>query len=202
MDSKGERTRERILQTAENIILGKGFSGTSIDEIIAESGITKGGFFYHFDGKNDLAVHLIRRYRVQDEKILGSFFERAADLSEDPVQRVLIAVKLFAETMSNLPGLHPGCLVASFTYESQIFDPEVRDLIRKGVLEWRELFGKHFAAAKAASPKATNVDTEQLADMFSTVIEGGIVLSRALNDPKILPQQILLFRSYLKTLFI
>lgn len=44
---KGEETRTRILDVAEAAVLQKGFGGTSIEELIAETGITKSGFFYH-----------------------------------------------------------------------------------------------------------------------------------------------------------
>ena len=52
---KGEETRERILETAEAAAPAKGFAATSIEEVIAEAGITKSGFFYHFRDKNALA---------------------------------------------------------------------------------------------------------------------------------------------------
>jgi AcrR family transcriptional regulator len=46
--SKGEQTRERLLDLAEERVLHKGFASTSIDELIAAAGITKSGFFYHY----------------------------------------------------------------------------------------------------------------------------------------------------------
>ncbi len=201
MENKGERTKERILQTAEKIILGKGFSGTSIEEIIAESEITKGGFFYHFNGKNDLAVSLVRRYLAQDEAIFQSIFTRADALSEDSLQRLLIALNLFAEAMGNLPGAHPGCLVATFTYESQICDPEIRELIAGGVKRWRQIFKEKLDAAKADHKPKVDFDTEQVADMFTAIIEGGIILSRSLQDPAALPNQVLHYRNYVRFLF-
>ena len=45
---KGGETREQILAVAEASVLAKGFAATSIEEIIAEVGLTKSGFFYHF----------------------------------------------------------------------------------------------------------------------------------------------------------
>ena len=67
MGVKGQQTRENILACAEGIILQRGYSGTSIEDIIREAGITKGGFFYHFDGKSDLAKKLMLRYLEQDK---------------------------------------------------------------------------------------------------------------------------------------
>ncbi|TIL69490.1 MAG: helix-turn-helix transcriptional regulator, partial [Mesorhizobium sp.] len=56
---KGAETRERILEIAEASVLAKGFGATSIEEVIAEAGITKSGFFYHFKDKNELARALM-----------------------------------------------------------------------------------------------------------------------------------------------
>ena len=108
---KGEATRERILEVAEASVLAKGFGATSIEEVIAEAGITKSGFFYHFRDKNELAHHLLRRYVAEDQRILDEVFGRAAELSEDPLQSFLIGLKLLAEVMSDLPGGHPGCMI-------------------------------------------------------------------------------------------
>lgn len=53
--TKGERTRERILDVAYESIVQKGFAATSIEELVEAAGITKSGFFYHFRDKNDMA---------------------------------------------------------------------------------------------------------------------------------------------------
>ena len=59
--TKGEQTRQRILDIAETAVLSKGFEATSIDEIIAEAEITKSGFYYHFADKNMLARAMLKR---------------------------------------------------------------------------------------------------------------------------------------------
>ncbi|MEL7538720.1 MAG: TetR family transcriptional regulator [Pseudomonadota bacterium] len=201
MPTKGERTRDAILTTAETLILQNGYSGTSIDQIIGDSGITKGGFFYHFNGKNDLAKHLVLRYLDQDAQFFNGLFERAYELTDDPLQQMLIFVKLLAEQMADLPSTHPGCLVASFTYESNQLDADVRDLIADGVHSWRQLFTAQLDKAAAAHPMQIEQSPEVLADMLTAVIEGGILLSRSLNDKALLPMQLLQYRSYLQLLF-
>ncbi len=115
MASKGEATREKLMNIAERHILLSGFAATSIEVLIKEAGITKGGFFYHFEGKNALACALMQRYREQDALLFSSLFKRAEELTNDQLQQMLVFVKLLAEKMDNLEGLHPGCLVASFT---------------------------------------------------------------------------------------
>lgn len=111
--SKGEQTRERLMDIAQDAVLHKGFYATSLDEIIAEAGITKSGFFYHFRDKNDLAKAMLQRYLDSEWAVFDGLFKKADELSEDPLHSFLIFLKLFAETMGDLPNGHPGCLVAS-----------------------------------------------------------------------------------------
>jgi TetR/AcrR family transcriptional repressor of nem operon len=201
MGTKGEQTREHIMATAESIILNRGYSGTSIEEIINKAGITKGGFFYHFSGKNDLARNLIIRYLDTDLTFFTGLSDRARSLTEDPLQQFLLFLKLMAEAMEDLPGAHPGCLVASFTYEAEQFDDEVRELNAEGVLSWRKIFGEQLGAVAEKYPMKIEKSFDELADMLTSVIEGGIIMSKLLQDRKILPNQILQYRDYVRLVF-
>ncbi|WP_108660197.1 TetR/AcrR family transcriptional regulator [Acuticoccus kandeliae] len=197
----GRNTRERILDIAEAGILAKGFGATSIEEIIAEASITKSGFFYHFRDKNELARALLQRYLDTEEGILDDIFARAAAVETDPLDRFLLGLRLFAEMMADLPNGHPGCLVATVCYSERMFDREVRELNRTAVLTWRARFLAMFEAIAAVHPPREPVDLRALADMVSSTVEGGIVLSKAITEPAVLSEQILLLRSYVGLLF-
>ena len=164
--TKGQETRERLLAIAEASVLAKGFAATSIEEVIAEAGITKSGFFYHFGDKNALAHEMLLRYVAAD-----------------------------------LPNGHPGCLIASVCYQERLFDQTVRQLTAESVRKWNAFFRERIEAIAAAYPPVEPVDLDQLAGMMSCIVDGGIIMSKALEDPAILPQQVLLFRSYIKLLF-
>ncbi|MCP4315611.1 MAG: TetR/AcrR family transcriptional regulator [Hyphomicrobiales bacterium] len=199
---KGQETRERLMDIAEVSVLTKGFGATSIDEIIAAADITKSGFFYHFNDKNQLALALLRRYVEREDQLLDDLFGRARELHDDPLHAFLIGLKLFAEMMADLSKAHPGCLVATCCYNERLFDSDVRELNRQSVLSWRQRFLTELEKIAEIYPPKDNVDLEDLADMVSGVVEGGIVMSKALEQPQVLARQILLFRSYLKLLFL
>ena len=201
MATKGEATRENILEIAQSLMLQKGFSGTSIDEIISASSITKGGFFYHFESKNDLAKHLMLKYQHEDEIFFNSLFDRADELSEDPLQQMLIFLKLLAEAMEKLPDVHPGCLVATFTSANQQLNDEVKNVTADCTLSWRELFAQHLEKINQQHPMKIDVSINELSDMLSTILEGGIIISRTLSEQKILAQQILQYRNYLRLIY-
>jgi TetR/AcrR family transcriptional repressor of nem operon len=198
---KGEETRTRILDVAEAAVLQKGFNGTSIEELITETGITKSGFFYHFRDKNELAKALLHRYIDNDERIYDEIFGRARDLMDDPLQSFLLGMKLLSELLSDLPKGHPGCLVAVMCYYERLFDHDIQEINRQAALLWRRRFRRMFEDIVAVYPPREPLEPDQLADMVSTVIEGGIVLSKALKEPQSLPEQILVFRSFVKLLF-
>jgi TetR/AcrR family transcriptional repressor of nem operon len=199
---KGEQTRERLLTIAEASILAKGFGATSIEEVISEAEITKSGFFYHFKDKTELARALILRYLESDEILLDDLFGRAKELNEDPLHAFLIGLKLFAEMMEDLPEGHPGCLVATIVYQERLFDREIHELTRAGVIIWRKRFVDMLTEISEIYPPRDDVDMEAVADMISTMIEGGIIMSKALKEPKKLAEQVMLLRSYIKLLFL
>jgi AcrR family transcriptional regulator len=194
-------TRERILEVAEAAVLAKGFASTSIDELIAAVGITKSGFFYHFRDKGELAKAMLLRYLERDKALLDDMFQRADELNEDPLHGFLVGMKMFAEMMANLPEVHPGCLAASFCYQDQLFNREIRELNAAGMLAWRTRFRARLELIAGRYPPRQEVDLDALADMISTLVEGGLVLGRALKDASILPRQVLLYRDFIRLVF-
>lgn len=200
--SKGEQTRERIMDIAQDAVLHKGFASTSIDEIIVEAGITKSGFFYHFRDKNDLAKALLQRYTDDEWKVFDQLFKQADELSEDPLHSFLIFLKLFAELMGDLPNGHPGCLIASYVYQDFMFSGEVRELTTEGHRIWRRRFRERLDRIAERYPARIDVNLDDMADMLSAVADGGIILSKSLHDPSLLPRQILQYRAYVRLVFL
>jgi len=199
--ARGEQTRRRILEVAQDAILAKGFDATSIEEIVAAAEITRSGFFYHFRDKNELARALLEANIELDRQILTDVFRRGHELSDDPLHAFLIGLKLFAELMDDLPNGHPGCIVTTVCYQQRLFDREVRALNRQAVLNWRAHFLAELEAVAEAYPPRQPVDLVALADLLSTTVEGGIVMSKALGEPRLLGKQIMLQRGYIKLLF-
>jgi TetR/AcrR family transcriptional regulator, transcriptional repressor for nem operon len=198
---KGEATRERILEVAEASVLAKGFGATSIEEVIAEAGITKSGFFYHFRDKNELAHDLLRRYIAEDHRLLDDIFGRAAELSDDPLQAFLIGLKMLAELMSDLPGGHPGCMIASICYQERLFDRRVVDLNREAVESVNARVRVHLEAIMAIYPAREPLDIDTMAEMLSCIIDGGIIMAKVTDDPDRLASQILAYRAFIKLQF-
>jgi TetR/AcrR family transcriptional repressor of nem operon len=198
---RGGDTRERILDAAESAVLDKGFAATSIDELIAAVGITKSGFFYHFRDKGELAKALLVRYIERENELFGGLFRRADELNEDPLHGFLVALKMMAELVSDLPTGHPGCLVASYCYQDRLFDREIRELNASAMLGWRERFRERLELIAERYPPRIPVDLDDLADMLSVIADGGIILAKVVGDKEALPRQVLLYRDFIRMVF-
>ena len=190
MARKGDDTRERILDTAQAMILNRGFAGVSVDQIIQSMGLTKGAFFHHFRNKNDLARTLIQRYSDRGVELFNETLARAKRLSDDPLQQFLILIGLYEELFEGLTEPYPGCLLASYVYELQQFDEETRNIINiEFELSRRELTKLIGQILEKYRPRR-EVDPRSLADGFMSVFEGAFILSKSLNEPNITVEQL------------
>jgi AcrR family transcriptional regulator len=193
--------RDRILEVAHDAVIAKGFDATSIDEIAAAVEITRAGFFYHFPDKNALARALIERHIAQEAEMVEGFIARAEELSDDPLQQVLITLRLMAEGFAEIPGGYPGCILASATYQDRLFNAEVKDANRRALLAFRERFQGLFVRIAEVYPPREPVDPAELADLMNAILEGAIILARGMGDPPLLIRQVLLARQMIKALY-
>jgi TetR/AcrR family transcriptional repressor of nem operon len=197
-----EKTRERILDGAQALILDFGFGATTVDAVVKRAGITKGAFFHHFASKTDLAHALVRRFAQQDREVLESQLARAGRLATDPLQQVLLLIGFYEEGFEAAGDSAPaGCLFASYIYENKLFDPETIDILKASTLLWREVMLGKLRQVVAVHPPRQAVDLESLADLFYSITEGAYVMTKTLGDRTLLPRQAAHLRTYLTLLF-
>ena len=201
MSKKGIETRARIMDAAQAMILDHGYGGMSVDQLINSLGLTKGAFFHHFNSKGDLAKTLIQRYADQGIDVFKETMGRARKLSDDPLQQLLIVIGLYEEIFEGLEEPYEGCLLASYVYELQQFDDDMRPIINTEFLHWRKELTVLFEQICKRYPPRAEFDTVALADMFTSTFEGAFVLSKALQEPAITAQQLRLYKTFVEILF-
>jgi len=201
VQSKGARTRDRLLDLAYDSVIRKGFAATSIEELVEAAGITKSGFFYHFRDKNDLARQLMIRYAAENETFLDGMAARARELSDDPLHSFLIFLKFYAEAMEEMVDAHPGCLVATVTFQDMSFDREARRLTTEGVMAWRSRFVAWLEEIAAVYPPRGKAQLTDLADAILAFTYGGMTMAKALNHNDAISRQALLFRETVRLHF-
>lgn len=201
MGRKGDATRKRILDTAQQLILSHGYSGMSVDQLIRQLGMTKGAFFHHFKSKNELARTLIQRFSDEGVTLFKSTLARARKYSDDPLQQLLIVIRQYEEIFEGISEPYDGCLLAAYVYEFQQFDAEIRDVVNVEFRLSRKELTKLLKAIVRKYPPRREVDLTSLADGFMSLFEGAFILEKAMDESGITYQQLKHYRTYIELLF-
>jgi TetR/AcrR family transcriptional repressor of nem operon len=201
MPRDGSATRTRILDSAERLVMERGFAATSVDEVIAESSSSKGAFFHHFPTKNHLGRALVARYAAADIEHLETFMAAAEAETDDPAGQVVAFVGRFEEAADEIVAEQPGCLYVSFIYDRQLSRDGTTDTIVDAIVAWRDLLRAKLQAAAVRHPLRWDVDLEDLANHVFVTFEGAFILARSLGDPSQMRRQLRLLRQFLEALF-
>ena len=197
MAKKGAETRERLLDAAIALFLRQGYAGTSLDDILRDTGLTKGAFFHHFRSKSDLALAAAQHAGEQQARLFAECSAQAEAMSDDPLERMLVFLRLSLE----LPQTPAGCIFATYTHESAQFEPEIQAFVAERFRRWQAAYEQKFVALIAARTPALPVTAAELAQMLICMIEGGLILSSSDGNPGCLARQSQRFRQYLELLF-
>ena len=142
------------------------------------------------------------RYIERENELFDDILARADELNEDPLHGFLVGLKMLSELMADLPGGHPGCLVASYSYQDRLFDREVQALNTAAVLGWRKRFRASLELIAARYPPRVAIDLDDLADMLAVIADGGIILSSVVKDEGALSRQMMLYRDFVRAIFL
>lgn len=198
MPRDGSATRERILDVAEKLVIDQGFSATSVDEVIAGSGTSKGAFFHHFSSKADLARRLVERYAAADVDELRAGLEAVAGI-DDAGRQVVEFVRFFEEGADRLMSAQSSCLYVAVLTERQLAGDAATAPIRTAVHAWRAPLADLLREATAGRG---DLDCEALADHLFVTFEGAFVLARATGDPGVMRAQLATLRRLLEALLV
>lgn len=201
MARDGTATKEKILEVAQQLVLEYGFGGMSVDQVITAAGITKGAFFHHFKSKNELAQALLDRYVQMDNQLLHDLMARAENLSRDPLQQYLIFVGLLEEMMRGLSEPPPGCLIASYIYQLEIFSADTQQAVIAGFQEWERVLGEKLAAVFNKYTPKLPVTARLIYNNLLALFEGGVIIAKLYDKGGMLAEQVGQHKNYIELLF-
>ena len=129
---RGTETRRRILEVAAQAFADRGYAGTSVSDVLKASGVTKGGFYFHFPSKEALALATLRH---KQEQWAGSVM--AAVLRHPGAVDQLDAM---VEALCDLHQQDPSCRVISrLCNELGDEHPELRPQLGTQLTTWMDM---------------------------------------------------------------
>lgn len=188
--------REKLLEMAQHLMLAKGYTAASVEEICEAASLTKGSFFHYFASKEDLGKAVLDRYvyTMLQAAQNAPFFKKS-----DPLQRLYGYIDFMIE-VSKDPARRSGCLLGNFAQVLTDTHPEIRTLCAAHFRLWADMLKEELDAAKAVY-KVKGVDTGTLAEHFIALFEGSLMLAKTRQDLGVIATNLSHFKNYLKTIF-
>jgi len=190
----GRSTREAILEAASRLIHVHGYNHTSLDDVLRESGVGKGNFYYHFKSKEDLG------YAILDQ-IIGSFLDRTLEpCFSDPEGRALTQIRCFLDRVletqreRNCVG---GCPLGNLAAELSDVHEGFRARLASVFAAWRERLTLALSTAQRRGTVDATCRPDAVAGFLIASLEGAILLTKLTKDIAVMEQCVAETKRYL-----
>ncbi|MEL6365476.1 MAG: TetR/AcrR family transcriptional regulator [Pseudomonadota bacterium] len=190
-------TRTKLLEAARDTIRTRGFTATTVDDLCAAAGVTKGAFFHHFKSKEALGVAAAEFWA----ETTAEFFRTAPyHEPEDPLERVLAYVD-FRKAIIEGDIAEFTCLVGTMTQEIYGTHPDIRKACAVSIFGHAVTLEADIQAAMDERGIDAGWTAESLARHTQCVLQGGFILAKATGDPALARESADHLRRYIERLF-
>lgn len=156
--NKAATTRLTILQKAFELIYTNGYRTTSIDDIIAQTGVTKGAFYYHFKNKDEMGLAVIQELLSSDNY---DSFSNMLQQTGNPVKDIYNLMKyLLIDT--DMMVVEYGCPVGNLTQELSSFNRDFAVALQKLAAHWQQEMEQSINKGKKAGTIRKDVNSRQV----------------------------------------
>src|SRR5579863_8421169 len=189
--------RDKLLDAAITLVREKGYSSTSVDELCAQAGVTKGAFFHHFKSKDALAVAAAKHW----SEITGAFFETAPyHRHSDPLDRVLGYLD-FRKAILKGEIAEFTCLVGTMVQEIYSTNPDIREACEACISGHAAKVAADIAEARKRYRVRASWTAESLGLHTQAVLQGAFIMAKASGGAAIAAASIDHLRRYIELLF-
>lgn len=176
---KGAATRDQILNAASRLIHVQGYQSTSLDDVLRESGVGKGNFYYYFKSKEELGYAIIDRIR-------RAFIERGlepafGDTDADPVGQLhaFFDRVLDSQRQRNCVG---GCAMGNLACELSDVHEGFRQQLA-GIFDvYRDHLAETIRRGQQSGRLRPDADATRVAQFLVGGLEGAILLGKVTRD--------------------
>ena len=197
MSRAPHQSKTRFLDAALLVIRAKGYEAATIDDICVQAKLTKGSFFHHFGGKQDLALAAARHFADGADTLFANAPYRAL---KDPLARLLGYVD-FRKAI--LRGALPEftCLLGTMVQETYQTHPAIREACDAHIREHAAVLEADIIEAKSQCAPNAEWSAQSLALYTQAVIQGAFILAKAQYGARVAADCLDHLRRYLELLF-
>ncbi len=167
---KGEESRQRLIECAAELFWKNGYSATGISEILKQTGLPKGSFYFYFKSKDDLASAVTEYY----QKILLKQFQNSSQRNnwESFIEEIFdyLSVRTYGQTFA-------GCPYAVMGMETALSKPALSSVFMDGLEKFEQIFQKVLLYSGLPQDHAALLSRRML-----SIYQGYLLLGRISGD--------------------
>ncbi|MFT7009055.1 MAG: TetR/AcrR family transcriptional repressor of nem operon [Colwellia sp.] len=178
-----EFDREKVLRSAMNAFMNKGFANTSMQDLKKVTGLHPGSIYCAFENKRGLLLAALEQYRLDRTTEFEQFFS-VSQQTTDNLKSYLDNVVVECISCDNTQ----ACLLTKALNETAEQDFEVQQIISNNLSMLQQAFTEKFEQAKKEKSICVEKDSEHLARYFLMGIYGLRTFAQTHPEPEILKQ--------------
>jgi TetR/AcrR family transcriptional regulator, transcriptional repressor for nem operon len=190
-------TRERLITATVNLILKQGFAATTVDQICAEAGLTKGSFFHHFESKEAIGKAAVGWWGNFGTAL---YAEAWKNVDLDPLEqlyRMFDIMSGFTERKDEVC----TCVVGMMSQELAQSHPEMRAECAHQLDLWTLNVAKMLREAKEKHRRARDFDPMEIAWFLNSLWQGSMLIGKTCQTPEMIRRNLQLARQFVDGLF-
>jgi TetR/AcrR family transcriptional repressor of nem operon len=177
--AKGAATRDQILDAASRLIQVRGYHCTSLDDVLRESGVGKGNFYYYFRSKEELAYAII-------DRLVQGFVERTlepafADPAADPLDQISAFLDRVVDNLRARNGVG-GCPMGNLASELSDTHEGFRARLYRIFVHWQDRLAAALRRGQREGRLRPDFDAEAAAHFLVASIEGALLMGKVSRE--------------------
>jgi AcrR family transcriptional regulator len=168
---KGQRTRQEILRTAFGLFNAKGYEAVSVSDLMAATGLKKGGIYNHFPSKDELASEAF----VYAYNEIAALMLKRMQSADTPAGKLKAVIEHFTQMSSGETLFAGGCPLMNAAIESDCGYPVLRDKVREAFFQLIALVEEQFQMLEQQRGESTFAPREAAVHLVSS-LEGALML--------------------------
>jgi len=178
MQTKTERTMQFIVEKSAPVFNRKGFAGTSVNDIVNATGLTKGSIYGNFENKDAVALAAFD-YNLNK---VTEYIRQRISATDDSIQRLLVYPKVYRELLK-IPFLKTGCPILNTSTEADDTHPQLKKRAENALSFWKTSIERQIKRGIERKEIKSDINPTEFAVILMSLIEGAVMQAKVTNKP-------------------